>query len=137
MLIPSEKIYFIGIVYNLAVFMDIRGKFVSTTFTAIQKAQKRCNVGETMMKVNCEYAESRKMHLTIQENSTEVKVVKGCTHGGILLPLLWCMVLDSSLPANKCWRIPNTRICGWSCDGDSGQRLEHCSRTDAKRFQKN
>ncbi len=37
------------------------------------------------------------IHLTYQGESVEARVVKGCPQGGVLLPLLWCMVVDSLL----------------------------------------
>ncbi len=39
----------------------------------------------------------RNVHLTYQDESVEARVVKGCPQGGVLSPLLWCMVVDSLL----------------------------------------
>ncbi len=39
----------------------------------------------------------KNIHLTYQGESVEARVVKGCPRGGVLSPLLWCMVVDSLL----------------------------------------
>ncbi len=40
----------------------------------------------------------KNVHLIYQDSSAEVKIIKGYFQGGVLLPLLQCMVVDSLLP---------------------------------------
>ncbi len=51
--------------YALAAFMEIQGTFNLSIFTAIQGALEKRNVGKTIDKVDCEYAEAHEHPLNL------------------------------------------------------------------------
>ncbi len=70
--------------------------------------------------------------LTYQSSIAEGVVVKGI----ITMPVVYGGWQPVS--TTKCWGVPNTEKCRWSCNGGSGQTPEeHCSRTDARMPQEN
>ncbi len=83
--------------FALAVFIGIHGAFDSTTFAAIQEALENRDVGRTVIKWTVNMLKCRNIHLTNQGENIEARVVKGCPQGGLLSPLLRCMVVDSLL----------------------------------------
>ncbi len=83
--------------YALVVLMDIQRAFDSTTFAAIQEALENHDVGRTAIRWILNMLKCRNIHLTYQGESVEARVVEGCPQGGVLSPLLWCMVVDSLL----------------------------------------
>ncbi len=78
--------------YIMAVFMDIQGAFNSTTFAVIQEALESHDVGRTVIRWTVNMLKLRNIHLTYQGESAEARDVKGRPKGGVLPPLLWCMV---------------------------------------------
>ncbi len=83
--------------YTLAVLMDVQGVFDSTTFVVIQEALKSCDIGRMLIRWIVNILKRRNMYLTYQGESVKSRFVKGCLQGGVLSPLLRCMVVDSLL----------------------------------------
>ncbi len=83
--------------FTLAVFIDIQGTFDSITFAALQEALESRAVGRKVIRWIMNMLKCRNVHLTYQGESVEARVVKGCPQGGVLSPLLCCIVVDSLL----------------------------------------
>ncbi len=83
--------------YVLAVFMDKEVAFDSTTFVAIQEVLESRDIGRTVIRRMANMLKCRNIHLTYWGESVDARVVKGCSLGGVLSPLLCGMVVDNLL----------------------------------------
>ncbi len=54
-------------------------------------------MGKTKIKWFANMSRYRNIYLTYQDSGAAPKVTEGCFQGGVLSPLLWCMVVDSLL----------------------------------------
>lgn len=81
----------------LGCFMDIEGAFESTDFDVITKAARERLTEDTAIRWIVKMLSGRTVEATICGTSTKLGVTKGCPQGGILSPILWCMVIDSLL----------------------------------------
>jgi hypothetical protein len=75
----------------LGAFLDIEGAFDRTSFDVITHAAEKHDIEPTVCKWICSMLESRNI-ITLR-----VSTVRGCQQGGVLSPLLWCLVVDKLL----------------------------------------
>jgi hypothetical protein len=72
----------------LGAFLDIKGAFDNTSFSAIITAARECGLEETCCRWIRSMPESRMVHTFIMGSSLTAEVVGGCLQGGVLSPLL-------------------------------------------------
>lgn len=81
----------------LGCFMDIEGAFDNTKFEVITKAAVDRQMESTAVRWIVRMLSGRKVVASVCGTSTKLGVTRGCPQGGILSPILWCMVIDSLL----------------------------------------
>ena len=81
----------------LGCFMDVEGAFDNTGFDVITKAAVERQVDPVAIKWIVAMLSGRTVEATICGTTTKLGVTRGCPQGGILSPILWCMVIDSLL----------------------------------------
>jgi hypothetical protein len=81
----------------LGVFLDIEGAFDNTSYDTLCTALDRHGVGHTFVWWIRATLEGRWATATLGNSSRSVAVSKGCPQGGVLSPLLWCLVVDELL----------------------------------------
>lgn len=82
---------------SLGCFMDVEGAFDNTDFETIIKAVRSRRMDEVAIRWIIQMLSVRSIEATICGTSTKLGVTRGCPQGGILSPILWCMVIDSLL----------------------------------------
>jgi hypothetical protein len=82
----------------LGVFLDIEGSFNSTSYDTMCEALARYGADHTIIRWIRATLEGRQATANPGETSVSVALSKGCPQGGMLSPLLWCLVVDD------CWR---------------------------------
>jgi len=80
-----------------AAFLDIEGAFDRTSFTSMNAALSRHEVNKTIVRWTNNMLRGRQVQATLNGETMEVSVAKGCPQGGVLSPLLWDMVVDELL----------------------------------------
>ncbi len=83
--------------FALAAFLDIEGAFDNARFKAIEQALKEKHVPNAIVRWIVEMLETRKVEATLGGHTVRIKVKQGCPQGGVLSPLLWCILVDSLL----------------------------------------
>jgi hypothetical protein len=78
----------------LGVFLDIEGAFNNTSYDSMCMALARHGVDHTIVRWVKATAEGRRAIATLGSLSRSVAVSRGCPQGGVLSPLLWCLVVD-------------------------------------------
>jgi ribonuclease HI len=86
----------------LATFLDIQGAFDNTSFASIAGAAAERGVDRIHVKWIESMLRSRQIRSKLYNCSLEVFAMKGCPQGGVLSPLLWCLVVDDLL-----WKLNN------------------------------
>lgn len=81
----------------LGTFMDIERAFDNTEFEVIASAARNRQMEGTSIKWIMSMLSSRTVETSVCGTSTSLNVTKGTPQGGILSPILWCMVIDSLL----------------------------------------
>lgn len=81
----------------LGCFMDIEGAFDNTDFDTITEAAILRNMESVVINWIVKMLSGRSVQATICGTNTKLGVTRGCPQGGILSPILWCMVIDSLL----------------------------------------
>lgn len=81
----------------LGCFMDIEGAFDNTDFDVITKAARDREVDDLAIRWIVKMLSGRTVEATICGTTIKLGVTRGCPQGGILSPILWCMVIDSLL----------------------------------------
>jgi hypothetical protein len=81
----------------LGVFLDIEGAFNNTSFDTMCMALARHGVGRTIVRWVRATLEGRRATAALGNSSRSAAVSKGCPQGGVLSPLLWCLVVDELL----------------------------------------
>ena len=80
--------------YSLAAFIDISGAFDNTSHDSICNALERKGVDrKTITWINSMLRE-RQAITTLGSSMQKFYVTRGCPQGGVLSPLLWCLVID-------------------------------------------
>ena len=78
----------------LAVFLDIEGVFNNTSYDSMCAALFKHGVAYTILWWIRATLEGCMAAVTLGGFSKRVAVSRVCSHGGMLLPLLWCLVVD-------------------------------------------
>ena len=86
----------------LGVFLDIEGAFNSTSYDSMCAALARHGVDHTIIRWIRATLEERQATAICRDTSVSIMVSKVCPQGGVLSPLLWCLVIDELL----------ARLCG-------------------------
>ena len=81
----------------LGCFMDIEGAFDNTDFDIIVKAASTRQMDSAAINWIIKMLSGRSVEATVCGTTTKLGVTRGCPQGGILSPILWCMVVDSLL----------------------------------------
>ena len=81
----------------LGVFLDIEGAFNSTSYDSMHAALTRHGVDYTIIRWIRATLEGRQATATLGDISVSVAVSRRCPQGGVLSPLLWCLVVDKLL----------------------------------------
>lgn len=84
--------------FALGAFLDIEGAFDNATFEALCNAANQHGVRRLVVEWISNMLRHRNLQARINDEvNVKVKVTKGCPQGGVLSPLLWCMLIDSLL----------------------------------------
>jgi len=78
----------------LGIFLDIEGAFNNTSYDSMCAALVRHGVDHTIVRWVRAILEGRQATVTLGSLSRSVAVSRGCPQGGVLSPLLWCLVVD-------------------------------------------
>ena len=81
----------------LGVFLNIEGAFNSTSYDSMCVALARHGVNRTIVRWVKATLEGRRATATLGNLFRGVAVSRGCPQGGVLSPLLWCLVVDELL----------------------------------------
>ncbi|XP_018406343.1 PREDICTED: uncharacterized protein LOC108782547 [Cyphomyrmex costatus] len=87
--------------YAIGVFINIEGAFDSTSNTSTKDAMNRSNIPETLIDWTQNMLKSRRLIVNHGNSSVEGRSAAGCPQGGVLSPLLWCLVVDELLTELK------------------------------------
>lgn len=83
--------------YAIGCFVDIAGAFNHVIYTAIKEACHRHNIDPGITSWIVAMLISRTVTAHFNSSSISVTVSKGCPQGGVLPPLLWCLVINELL----------------------------------------
>lgn len=78
-------------------FLDIEGAFDNTSFDSICAAAAYHGFEDTIIRWMRAMLAERKIIAASEDTAVKVSVRKGCPQGGVLSPLLWCLVLNGLL----------------------------------------
>ena len=78
----------------LGAFLDIEGAFNSTGYDTMCDALVRHGSANTIARWIRATLEARVAVATLNEISLGFAISRGCPQGGVLSPLLWCLVVD-------------------------------------------
>ena len=81
----------------LGCFMDVEGAFDNTDFEVITRAAENREVKGLAVRWIVRMLSGRTVEANICGTNVKLGVTRGCPQGGILSPILWCMVIDSLL----------------------------------------
>lgn len=108
----------------LGCFMDVEGAFDNTGFEVIERAARARRVEEVAIRWILTMLSGRTVKANVCGTDLSLCVTRGCPQGGILSPILWCMVIDSLLvELNQCGVFTqgysddvSSLVCGFSVD---------------------
>jgi hypothetical protein len=78
----------------LGAFLDIEGAFNSTSYDTVCDALDRHGSEYTIVRWIKATLEGRVAVATLNETTLKFAISRGCPQGGVLSPLLWCLVVD-------------------------------------------
>ena len=81
----------------LGVFLDIEGAFNNTSYDSMCAALAGHGVDYTIVRWIRATLEGRRAMATLGGFSRSIAVSRGCPQGGVLSPLLWCLVVNKLL----------------------------------------
>jgi len=81
----------------LGIFLDIEGAFNNTSYDSMCSALARHGVDQTIVRWIRATLEGRLATMPYGGVSRSVVVSRGCPQGGVLSPLLWCLVVNELL----------------------------------------
>lgn len=81
----------------LGCFLDVEGAFDNTDFEVIAQALRERQTEGVATRWIVAMLKNRRVEATVCGERVEMQVTRGCPQGGILSPILWCMVVDSLL----------------------------------------
>ena len=94
----------------LGIFLDIEGAFNYTSYDSMCLALARQGVHHTIIRWVKATLEGRRATATLGNFSRSIAVSRGCPQGGVLSPLLWCLVVDELLT-----RLSGGGVCSRLC----------------------
>jgi hypothetical protein len=83
--------------YAIGAFLDIEGAFDSTSIDTIKQAMNRHDVPEALVDWTENMLAERWIMVYHAERVVEGTPDRGCPQGGVLSPLLWCLVVNNLL----------------------------------------
>jgi hypothetical protein len=86
---------------KLWVFLDIEGAFINTFCDSMFTALVRHRVGYTIVRWITATLEGRLAPAALNGSTMRDAVSRGCPQGGVLSPLLWCLVDDLIARLNR------------------------------------
>jgi hypothetical protein len=81
----------------LTAFLDIEGAFDNTGYDSIKQAALKREIQPEMIEWITQMLECRIVTANLNKVETAVRATRGCPQGGVLSPLLWCLVVDGLL----------------------------------------
>ena len=81
----------------LGAFIDIEGAFDNTLISSIQQAMESREVHSTVRRWVTTMLKHRQVYTTLNDHTVGAIATRGCPQGGVLSPLLWCLVVDDLL----------------------------------------
>ncbi|GJQ67996.1 hypothetical protein Trydic_g16736 [Trypoxylus dichotomus] len=81
----------------LATFLDIEGAFDRASFLSMERALQRRGVEPTLTRWITSMLNNRTVHVSMNFCNIGATVAAGCSQGGGLSPLLWCLSVDDLL----------------------------------------
>ena len=81
----------------VGLFLDVERAFNYTTVEAICRAAERHGLGVTITRWIRNMLYTRQLTVTRGEGTVRASVRRGCPQGGVISPLLWCLVVDELL----------------------------------------
>ena len=83
--------------FCLSVFFDIEGAFDKASVEVIFRALKKAGVHSLVSEWIRSVLQNRTVIASLGDSSVKRVVRRGCPQGGVLSPLLWCLVVDDLL----------------------------------------
>jgi hypothetical protein len=83
--------------YTIGAFLDIEGAFGSTSNVTIKQAMIRHEIPEALVDWTENMLSGRNLIVYCRERTIESTPDRDCPQGGVLSPLLWCLIIDSLL----------------------------------------
>jgi hypothetical protein len=83
--------------YATGAFLDTGGAFDSISYIAIKRAMIRHYIPEVLVDWTDYMLEGRNLIVYHRERTTEGTRDRGCPQGGVLSPLLWCLIVNDVL----------------------------------------
>ncbi|KMQ83936.1 reverse transcriptase, partial [Lasius niger] len=83
--------------YAIGTFLDIEGAFDNTSNRAIKEATTRHGVPEPLVDWIEDMLTGRNLLVGYGDTAIKGKPDRGCPQGGVLFPLLWCLVVNDLL----------------------------------------
>jgi ribonuclease HI len=80
---------------TVAVFIDIEGAFDNTGFNTIVEAAQKKGLPQWITDWILSMLNSRELQASMSKEAIKFCPMRGCPQGGVLSPLLWCLVVDS------------------------------------------
>lgn len=77
------------------IFIDIEGAFDNATYESMYKAVEKRGTKSTLVRWIRLMLQHRILKTTLSNECIIMEAGKGCPQGGVLSPLLWCLVIDS------------------------------------------
>jgi hypothetical protein len=81
----------------LGLFLDIEGAFDSTSNVAIKQAMIRHDIPEALVDWTENMLARRRIMVIMGRKMVEGTPDRGCPQGGVLSPLLWCLIVNDLL----------------------------------------
>jgi hypothetical protein len=81
--------------YANGAFLDIEGAFDSTSIDTIKQAMNRHDVPKALVDWTENMLAGRRIMVYHGERVVEGTPDRGCQQGGVLSPLLWCLVVNN------------------------------------------
>ena len=82
---------------GIAVSIDIQGAFDNTSYDKIKEAMILKNVDRQTRNWIYNMLQNRQLIASLGKEEIKSIPVKGCPQGGVLSPILWCLVIDNLL----------------------------------------
>lgn len=82
---------------TLGVFIDIEGAFDNTSVKSIKRAVESKGIHPVICGWISHMLKHRRIYASVNDEQVGVTAARGCPQGGVLSPLLWCLVVDGLL----------------------------------------